>query len=108
MDENMGRDMQKLTELFLHVRVYLRTKHRMMMRWQLVRHLERHFASQGDVKSGFLSVPGGLVSEMKHPTYRYILWAVIRRGSGCRFFPCIRKQKMSSVNVLSVNFLIFN
>ena len=44
---------------------------------------------------------------MKRPTYRYILWAVIRRGSGCRFFPCIRKQKMSSVNVLSVNFLIF-
>ena len=65
-------------------------------------------AEGGDVKSGFLSVTGGLVSEMKHPTYRYILWAVIRRGSGCRFFPCIRKQKMSSVNVLSVNFLIFN
>ena len=36
----------KLTELFLHVRVYLRTKHRMMMRWQLARHLERHFASR--------------------------------------------------------------
>ena len=56
------------------------------MRWQLVRHLERHFASQGDVKSGFLSVLGGLVSEMKQPKYIYILWAVIRRSFDYRLY----------------------